>query len=322
MAEDLSKKKLIRYASIKIIRKLSDDIKKLLTEQENEGVKHNLNSKVKVTTKRIDELKVLEKEIVDSIEDTDEITQIFIETAELEVSMQEVLSRADEFLSQKFTVLNIKDELNVALKNQVLPNLRRHSKTVKLPSMEIKSFTGELTEWPSIFDSYEAVIHNSSELSDFQQFTYLRSYLTDTALKSVSGLTLTNENYGKALTILKERYGNKQAIVSTHMENLANLRVVSSDANVTGLRKLFDERESSVRSLESLGVEANSYGSLLVPIIMNRLPHQLKLVTSRNLSSDLWDLTELLKIMKLEITAREHCEYNSDRIGKNDNFYV
>ena len=174
--------------------------------------------------------------------------------------------------------------------------------------------------WPIFLDSYEAAIHNSSELSDVQKFTYLRSYLTDAALKSVSGLTLTNENYGKALTILKERYGNKQAIVSTHMEKLANLRVVSSDANITGLPKLFDEIESNVGSLESLGVEANSYGSLLVPIIMNRLPHQLKLVASRNLSSDLWDRTELLKIMKLERTTRENCEYNSDRIGKNDNF--
>ena len=75
-----------------------------------------------------------------------------------------------------------------------------------------------------------------------------------------------------------------------------------------------------MRSLESLGVEANSYGSLLVPIIMNRLPHQLKLVVSRNLSSDLWDLTEFLKIVKLEITARENCEFNGNRIGKNDNF--
>ena len=73
-----------------------------------------------------------------------------------------------------------------------------------------------------------SAIHNSSELIDVQKFTYLRSYLTDAALKSVSGLKLTNENYGKALTILKECYENKQAIVSTHTENL---RVVSSDAN-------------------------------------------------------------------------------------------
>ena len=81
--------------------------------------------------------------------------------------------------------------------------------------------------------------------------------------------------------------GNKQAIVSKHMEKLANLRVLSSDANINGLQKLFDEIESNVRSLESLGVKANIYGSLLVPIITNRLPHQLKLVASRNLSSDL-----------------------------------
>ena len=87
MAEDLLKKKLIRYASIKIITKLSYDIKKLLTEQVNESVKHNFNSKVKVIIKRIDILKVLEKEILDSTEDTDEITQIFIETTELEVSI-------------------------------------------------------------------------------------------------------------------------------------------------------------------------------------------------------------------------------------------
>ena len=43
-----------------------------------------------------------------------------------EVSIQEVLSRADEFLPQKFTVLNINDELYVQFENQVLPDLRRH----------------------------------------------------------------------------------------------------------------------------------------------------------------------------------------------------
>ena len=140
---DLSKEKLIRYAPIKSIRKLWNDIKKLLIEEVNEDVKHNLNTKVKVITNRIDKMKVLEKEIIDSTEDTDEITQIFIETTELEVSIQEILSKADEILSQKFTVLNINDELNVQLENQVLPDLRRHSKTVKLPSMDIKSFSGE-----------------------------------------------------------------------------------------------------------------------------------------------------------------------------------
>ena len=107
-------------------------------------------------------------------------------------------------MPQKFTLLSINDELNVQLENQILPDLKRHSKTVKLPSIKITIFSGELTEWPSFLDSYEAAIHNSSELNDAQKLTYLRSYLTDAALKSIGGLTLTNENYGKALTILKE----------------------------------------------------------------------------------------------------------------------
>ena len=80
------------------------------------------------------------------------------------------------------------------------------------------------------------------------------------------------------------------------MEKLPYVRVVSPDANITCLRKLFDEIESNVRSLKSLRVKANSYGSLLVRIIMNHLLHQLKLVASRSLSSDLWDLTESLKV--------------------------
>ena len=42
-------------------------------------------------------------------------------------------------------------------------------------------------------DSYEAAIDNSSELSDMERLTYLRSYLTDVALKLISGLSLAND---------------------------------------------------------------------------------------------------------------------------------
>ena len=82
MAEDLSKKKPISHAWTETSGKLLCDIKKLLTEQINQGVKHNLNSTAKVITKSKNVLKVLKKEIVDAIEDTDKITHIFIETTE------------------------------------------------------------------------------------------------------------------------------------------------------------------------------------------------------------------------------------------------
>ena len=63
----------------------------------------------------------------------------------------------------------LNDELNTQLENQVLPDLIRHPKTVKLPSIKIKSFSEELTEWHSFFlDTYAAAIDNSSNLMVFK----------------------------------------------------------------------------------------------------------------------------------------------------------
>ena len=66
-------------------------------------------------------MKVSEKERAKRFiktEDVDEITQIFIEATELDVNIQELLTKGDEFLSQKITVFNINDKVNVLLENQ------------------------------------------------------------------------------------------------------------------------------------------------------------------------------------------------------------
>ena len=42
------------------------------------------------------------------------------------------------------------------------------------------------------------------------------------------------------------------------------------------LRKLLDQVESSVRDLKALKIETNSYGQLLVPLLNEKLPNDLK----------------------------------------------
>ena len=67
------------------------------------------------------------------------------------------------------------------------------------------------------------------------------------------------------------------------MEKLANLPNISSDSNLTEIRKFYDEIESHVRCLDSLNVKSDSYSALLVPMIIGKLPPQLKLPASRNI---------------------------------------
>ena len=63
--------------------------------------------------------------------------------------------------------------------------------------------------------------------------------------------------------------------------------------------------ESNIRSPKSLGVTSESYGSLLSPVLLSKLPADTWLVPSRKVTEDDCNLDGLLKVMEDEIEARE-----------------
>ena len=67
------------------------------------------------------------------------------------------------------------------------------------------------------------MIHKNSYLSAVEKFNYLKSYLEGEALRSIDGLPLSEANYLASLDILKRRYGNKQQIISAHMDELLKI---------------------------------------------------------------------------------------------------
>ena len=77
------------------------------------------------------------------------------------------------------------------------------------------------------------------------------------------------------------------------MEALLNLKEVTSQCNLKTLRHLHDLVESQVRGLRSLGVAAESYGSLLSPVILSKLPSEFRLIVSWEVKEDRWQLDEL-----------------------------
>ena len=147
----------------------------------------------------------------------------------------------------------------------------------------------------------------------------MRCYVAGDALNTTEGLSLTNDNYIKALERLEDRYGNKQAIVTAHTKNLLKLVRVESNLDVISLHRLYDDVQAQVRSLQSLGITEENYGTFLAPIIMELLPHEVQLNINRTLDEELWNLTRLLTITKCEINAGEKCTnaMEQERLGKN-----
>ena len=133
----------------------------------------------------------------------------------------------------------------------------------------------------------------------------MRSLLEKSAYEAIAGLTLTANNYGEAVSILKKRFGDKNQIVTKHMDALMSTESVASSQNLKGLRHLYDTVESHIRSLKTLGVTSESYGSLLAPVLMKKLPQELRLIISRKVTTSEMKLDELLGLMEQELIARE-----------------
>ena len=164
-----------------------------------------------------------------------------------------------------------------------------HSPHVKLPKLSLKRFNGDLTKWTTFWDTFKSAVHDNPTLTSIDKFNYLNSLLESAAAEAIAGLTLTSANYEEAIATLRRRFGNKQLIVNRHMDLLLNLKGVTSQHNLKGLRQLCDVVESNVRGLRALGVPSSSYGGLLSPILISKLPPELRLIINRELNEGEWD---------------------------------
>ena len=104
----------------------------------------------------------------------------------------------------------------------------------KQPNLHIKKFTGDPKTWQTFWDSFSSAVRRNASLTNVDKFNYLRSLLDGLALdlNSITGLPLTELNYREAIEILSQRFGNKQIIISSHMEALLKLQPVDTMPNV------------------------------------------------------------------------------------------
>ena len=90
--------------------------------------------------------------------------------------------------------------------------------------------------------------------------------MTGAAESAITGLPLTEDNYETTIDILRDRFGKPQLFISYHMEALLKLAIVSSEHETKKLCR-HDKIEINIRSLKALGIEAESFGNLLVPVV-------------------------------------------------------
>ena len=123
---------------------------------------------------------------------------------------------------------------------------------LRLPKLNLPTFSGSYTEWMSFFDLFNAAVNSNTQLSDSEKFNYLRACLKGDAAKLICSVSITDANYAIALGLLTDRYANKRSIVQAHLQSIwsqSSMKVESA----SGLRKLLEVTNEHLRSLKELG---------------------------------------------------------------------
>jgi len=153
----------------------------------------------------------------------------------------------------------------------------------RLPKIELRKFSGELKEWLGWWAQFEK-IHEDEELHDADKMTYLRLGMKEPsrAFDVVDRFPPTPANYPKAVLALKERFGKPKLLKQVYVRELIKMILDNKTKDKTPLSTLYDRLESSLRSLESLGVSTDQMGEFLFPMVESSLPEEILLAWQRS----------------------------------------
>ena len=327
---EISKLRRSRTSKRNVISKsILPEIEELLHNQEKslEEIQVELITRMEFLTESVPVFKGWDEQIADLIVEDAEYEKDEMDTIMFNLKVSAAINKVEAFLKKHrekewkppvgFGALGMNSVTNTSTRVS-------GSMGVKLPELKIKPFDGDISEWKSFIDTFEAAVGRKDNLTHIEKFAYLRGYLVGSALQCIEGFPLSHENYAEALNLLKERYGNPQVIISTHMNKLINLdKIISCD--VVQLRRLYDQIENNVRALRTVGISAEHFGPLLILILLEKLPNVIRLQISRKLGKTNWDIEQFMLCINEEISARENFQYlrkKSDGEESKDELYT
>ncbi|GBN38120.1 hypothetical protein AVEN_60429-1, partial [Araneus ventricosus] len=252
---------------------------------------------------------MLEQLAVESneLKNLDSQIEEFVSDDKLEKEVKEVAEYTQKIITWKFRATKKIHERTKNVDSLNVPSscYKESSSNIKLPKLSISKFYGQSSLWLSFWNSFESAIHENDSLSEVSKFNYLKAHLGGSALSTIEGFALTPENYEIAIKLLKERFGRSDVLINTHLNNLLRICPLKNSDDIVSFRKMFDNIQTEIRSLESLNVLKETYQNLLCPLLLKCLPPDLVLEYNKSMKSDKYEINELVDFLSIQLKAKE-----------------
>ena len=150
------------------------------------GSKNNLVSK-------LEQLNNLNDEVISLLE-PEEVEKDVLESMEFSDPTHELLAE----ISEKLRSLSVSSTGSEPLNSLGTSSVKSLSSRCRLPKFELPVFKGDPLSWQGFWDQFSTSIHENEDITDIDRFNYLKRYLGGQALETISGLSLSKENYNHA----------------------------------------------------------------------------------------------------------------------------
>ena len=171
----------------------------------------------------------------------------------------------------------------------------------------LKPFHGDIYDWPSWWELYEANVH-SLNIPTRIKFAELERYIQGEAAKVIEGVSRTEAHYATAIQLLQEAYGDNKHRVEKLIDDLIDLPVVRDQSNVKALRGLLDGIKINVRMLANLGRPQASYSQDLLRRLVAKMPRDFAVAWNESPAADSGNIDDLVKFLEVKVKSRERCE--------------
>uniref|UniRef100_A0A8D8WZP0 Integrase catalytic domain-containing protein n=1 Tax=Cacopsylla melanoneura TaxID=428564 RepID=A0A8D8WZP0_9HEMI len=186
----------------------------------------------------------------------------------------------------------------------------------KLPPLELPSFDGNVSDWPTFYETFKSIIHSNQTLSNDQKVQYLVSKLKNQALGVCAGIPPVGSNYDLIWNSLVERYQDVRYLASYYVDNILNFKNITHESHVS-YTQFIDKLGTSVVALQALNID-NLAEYLLYAICIKKVDTNLsERFESKILEKEsMPKFAELLQFVKdkvkvMERTAKTPCTSSS-----------
>ncbi|XP_018395970.1 PREDICTED: uncharacterized protein LOC108774375 [Cyphomyrmex costatus] len=159
-----------------------------------------------------------------------------------------------------------------------IPNLSRQANQniifkptgIKLPTIELPKFKGNVDEWLGFRDTFESLIHTNETIDPIQKFHYLKASLEGAASQIIKSLDFSAANYAIAWETICNRFDNKSLLTYNHIKAIFSINSIKEESAIQ-LRNMIDTLNKHLRALNALGQSTEHWDTLLIYLTSSKL---------------------------------------------------